>query len=464
MTSTVDERPAVQYSRRLSVLPAAVGLLGIIWALVGAWAAGLTDGDTGGVLAVAVASLVGATVLSGSNAGLYSGLALLVGASLAGGDGTIERRELLALGLALIVVHETVRFSLDARRPARLGPGLVGGFLARTVAVGGLVAGTIVALDRLTRTSVEATGWIPIGLAAAGVPVLALAAAARLPDGDGAGTRLIAGFRSSSVARLIATTTLTLAVLAIVVLAATARSTIDTGIDRGDQPTVATTTTTIPPVGPTDGTTEPAEFRRGLTLVFLIGATLLFGAVYLALRRPEAVFELDDLDYDEDDTGVGFAPPGRADTESTVDVDDDQLARLLAELRLDIEAETDPGRAVRFAYANVERRLAALDLPKRAEETEREFLARALATVDDGTALTDLTMLFERARFGADAADESMRNDALAAINDLERALVPPVAEPAPSSAQTPAEDLDPIGAPEPADDPDPTTDRGEAP
>ncbi|MEL6982657.1 MAG: DUF4129 domain-containing protein [Actinomycetota bacterium] len=425
----------VQYSRRLSVLPAAVGLLGVVWALVGAWAAGVTDGNGGGIIAVAVAGLVGATVLSGSGAGLYAGLALLAVASLAGGDDVLDVQELLALGLALVVIHETVRFSLDARRPARLGPGLVGGYLARTVAVGALVALTIVLLDRLSGTSVESPGWIPVGLAAAALPVLTLAAAARLPDGGWPGAGQVAGLRIATIARLAVTVGFTVAVLAVVVLAATARSTIDTSIDRGDEAAVTTTTTTVPPVSSADGAGEPAEFRRGMTLLFLIGATLLFGAVYLALRRPEAVFELDDLDYDEDDTGVGFAPPGRADTESTVDVDDDELARLLAELRLDIEAQADPGRAVRFAYANVERRLAELDLPKQADETEREFLARALATLDDGTALTDLTKLFEQARFGTDAADESMRRKALSAINDLERALAAPDSTPDPGPA-----------------------------
>ncbi len=194
--------------------------------------------------------------------------------------------------------------------------------------------------------------------------------------------------------------------------------------------TMTTTTTTTPPVQDRSGLDRPAEFRRGLTLVFLIGATLILGAIYLALRRPEAVFELDDLDYDEDDNSFGFAPPGRADTESTVDVDEDDLARLLADLRLDIEAETDPGRAVRFAYANVERRLAELDLPRKPEETEREFLERALAAVDDGGALTRLTELFERARFGTGGGDEPMRQRAIEAIGELERVLRPAAALP----------------------------------
>lgn len=449
MTSTVDDRRTVQLTRRLSVLPAAVGLLGVIWALVGAWAGGVTDGGSGGVIAVAVAALVGATVISGSGAGLYAGLGLLAVATLGGGDGRLERRELLALGLALVVVHETVRFSLDARRPARLGPGLVGGFLARTAAVAAAVAGATLLLDRLTEAPVEHPLWIPIGLAAAGVPVLALAVSARHRDARMPRTGLRVSLAVAG----------TFAVLALAVLGATARSTIDTSVDRTDTPTAAPTTTTLPAADGRAGPDQPAEFRRGLTLVFLIAATLILGAVYLALRRPEAVFELDDLDYDEDDTSFGLAPPGRADTESTVDVDDHDLARLLADLRLDIETEADPGRAVRFAYANVERRLADLDLPRRPEETEREFLERALAAVDeDGGALTQLTELFERARFGTGGADEPMRQRALYAIGELERVLRPPTdgqppsaagaAEPDRASGSQPTRDDGPRGCP----------------
>jgi len=414
VSSAVEDRPTVQLTRRLSVLPAVVGFLGVVWALVGVWAAGATDGGSGGFIAIATAVLVGATVISGSVAGLYGGLALLVVATLAGGDGTLERRELLALGLAIIVVHETVRFSLDARRPARLGPGLVGGFLFRTAAAAGAVAALIVGLHRLAQSSIENLVWVPIGLVGTAIPVLALVASARARTAR----------QPQTVLRVSLAGLATVLTLALAVLGATARSTVDTGVERSDD-VVVTTTTTTPPIQDRGEPDQPAEFRRGLTLVFLIGATLILGAIYLALRRPEAVFELDDLDYDEDDNSFGFAPPGRADTESTVDVDEGDLARLLADLRLDIEAETDPGRAVRFAYANVERRLADLDLPRRPEETEREFLERALAAIDGGGALTRLTELFERARFGTGEGDEPMRQRALEAIGELEQVLRP---------------------------------------
>ncbi len=446
MTAAHEDRAPAHLTRRLSVLPAAVGLLGIVWALIGAWAAGLGDGARGGVLTVGVAALVLATVVSGSTTGLYAGLALLIVGALAGGDGELDRGELIALVLAVIVVNETVRFSLDARRPARLGPGLVGRYLARTVAVAAASTALVVGLWVLADRQPDGPGWVPIGLAAAGLPPLALWAAQRADRRGGPRAGSAAPAHSPRPApRLVLAVLVTAAVLALAVIGARARSGIESGGTSPTETVTTTTTVTVPvaevePIG-------PAEFRRGLTILFLIAATLVVGALYLALRRPEAVFDLDDLDYDNDEHSFGLAPPGRAEAASTVEVDDDDLARLLADLRLDIEAEADPGRAVRFAYANVERRLAELDLTRRPEDTEREFLARALAQFEEGAALTELTRLFERARFGTDPVDEGMRGRALAAIADLEASL---------SSRPAPARATGDPTTPGPASDPGP--------
>ena len=107
-----------------------------------------------------------------------------------------------------------------------------------------------------------------------------------------------------------------------------------------------------------------------------------------------------------------------------MEVGGEDLARLLADLRFDIEAEPDPGRAIRYAYANIERRLSALHPPRSRTETEREYLERTLARVGSaGPAMTELTELFERARFATAPADEPMRERALGAIAQLETAL-----------------------------------------
>ncbi|MEM9564239.1 MAG: DUF4129 domain-containing protein [Actinomycetota bacterium] len=415
MTAVHEDRGPVNETRRLAVLPAAVGALAVVWALVGSVAAGVTDGSQGLPLAVGVAALVLATVVSGSGAGLYAGLGLLIVAALTVTDEDMTRTELVALVVAVVVIHETARFSLDARRPARLGPGLVARYLGTTLGVAAGIAAIAALLHRLTTTTPGPSGWIPVGLGAAGVPALALWAGRRLPADR-------FGVRSRAAAAVAAT----VVVVTLAVVGAVARSAIE---GSGPTPTEADATTTtaveVVPVVPVE--LQPVEFRRGLTFLFLIGATLLLGAVYLALRRPEALFQLDDLEHDEGRKAFGLVPPGRAETGSTVEVDDDELARLLAGLRLDIAGQADPGRAVRFGYANVERRLADLDLVHRPAETEREYLARVLAgnrlSEAGGSALAELTALFERARFGNEPVGEPLRARALDAIDRLEAAM-----------------------------------------
>ncbi len=443
MTAVHEERGPVHQTRRLAVLPAAVGALGVIWALAGAFATGVADGRPGLPIAVGVAVLVLATVVSGSGAGLSAGLGVLTVAAVTSGDEPVTRTELVVLVVAVIVIHETVRFSLDARRPARLGPGLVTRYLVTTAGVAAAAAAIAAVLHRLATTAPGPAGWIPVGLAAAGVPALALWAGRRVPA-DRAGVRV----------RATAAVAATVVVLALAVVGARARSAIEgSGPTPTDAGSTTTTTVEVVPVVPVELT--PIEFRRGLTFLFLIGATLLIGALYLALRRPEAMFDLGDIEQDEGRQTFGLVPPGRADAGSTVEVDEDELARLLAELRLDIAGQADPGRAVRFAYANVERRLADLDLVHRPAETEREYLARVLAgdrlAGDGGSALADLTALFERARFGTEPVGEPLRAMALDAIDRLEAAIAEPRLT-RPSAAAEVGRGADPSSGADPED------------
>ena len=83
----------------------------------------------------------------------------------------------------------------------------------------------------------------------------------------------------------------------------------------------------------------------------------------------------------------------------------------------DLRREGDPRRAVIAAYARAERVLAAHGLPRRPAETPLEYLARVLARlrVRAGAAL-ELTELFERAKFSTHRIDDSMKDDAIAAL------------------------------------------------
>lgn len=405
-----DEASRSRIARRLSILPAIIGMTGVGLLPLGALAVGITDAPRGWSLTAVSVSLVLATVMSGASFGLYLGLATLGVAGLAVG-GPPSLAELISLVVILFVVHETVRFSLDARRPSRFGPGLIGGYLARSALTVLLLVGSVVAVWQFAERAPGRSLWLPIALAAAALPLFSLPAAGRLSK--------ISVF-DHPMTRAVVAAVATLLVVGIVVIGAQAR----TAIESTPRPTASAspTPTTVPPTTiPELVQTDPASVQRVLGLLTAIAVVLMFGALYLALRRPEAVFELDELDADIDDSSFGLALPGSADTDNEIiEVDDQDLARMLQDLELDIAKEEDPGRAIRFGYANIERSLADLRLTKDEAETEREFLIRAMPNLGAaGAAMTSLTRLFEQARFGHEEVDEAMRDRALAAVTDL---------------------------------------------
>ncbi len=406
-----DEVSRSRIARRLSILPAVIGMTGVGLLPLGAMAVGLTEAPRGWTLAAVSVSLVLATVMSGASFGLYLGLATLGITGLAVG-GPPSFSELMALILTLFVVHETVRFSLDARRPSRFGPGLIGGYLTRSVVTGGLLVLAGAVAWQLADREPGPAIWVPIGLAVAALPLFVLRGADQLAKSSLFDNPVVRGGIAAVAV---------LGVAAIVAISAQARTAIETTIRQPS--TAGTTPTTVPPTTvPEIVQTDPASLQRVLVLIAAITTVLVLGVLYLALRRPEALFELDELDADIDDNSFGLALPGQADMEDEIiEVDDHDLARMLENLELDIAGEQDPGRAIRFGYANIERTLGELRLTKDDAETEREFLARAMPTLGSaGQAMTTLTRLFEHARFGHDQMDEAMRQRALAAVVDLQ--------------------------------------------
>ena len=98
----------------------------------------------------------------------------------------------------------------------------------------------------------------------------------------------------------------------------------------------------------------------------------------------------------------------------------DAVLRSLEEIRRDPDAR----RAIIGAYRLMEAALAGTGLPRGPAEAPREYLARALATIDVGPqAPRRLTALFERARFGDAELDLSLRDEAVAALLELRGAL-----------------------------------------
>lgn len=101
------------------------------------------------------------------------------------------------------------------------------------------------------------------------------------------------------------------------------------------------------------------------------------------------------------------------------------LADVLAETLDDLRAERDPRRAVIAAYARLERTLAAYGLPRRPAEAPLEFLGRVLTDLGaSALAARRLTLLFERARFSQHAIGGDMKEDAIEALETVQRELL----------------------------------------
>jgi hypothetical protein len=97
-----------------------------------------------------------------------------------------------------------------------------------------------------------------------------------------------------------------------------------------------------------------------------------------------------------------------------------ELALALERTIADLRAEPDPRKAVIAAYAQMERALAEAELPRRPAEAPREYLGRVLPAVGASTRSVErLTELFERAKFSPHAVDETMKEEAIDALESL---------------------------------------------
>jgi hypothetical protein len=117
----------------------------------------------------------------------------------------------------------------------------------------------------------------------------------------------------------------------------------------------------------------------------------------------------------------------------------EQLAVVLDDTLDDLRAEADPRRAVIAAYARLERVLAANGVPRRPSETPEEYLTRVLVDLSLGSGAAErLTELFTRAKFSHHEVDPTMKEDAIAALEEVrdelrhdEDAAIPARREPA---------------------------------
>ena len=107
----------------------------------------------------------------------------------------------------------------------------------------------------------------------------------------------------------------------------------------------------------------------------------------------------------------------------------DAAARVGSGLRrslVDLESERDPRRAVQRAYAGMEESLGAIELSRAPDETPTEFTARVLRVLGaSAAAASDLTGLFEIARFSDHPMDDDDRRRAIASVRRVEAEVAP---------------------------------------
>ena len=107
----------------------------------------------------------------------------------------------------------------------------------------------------------------------------------------------------------------------------------------------------------------------------------------------------------------------------------DEAARLGSDLRRslsDLESERDPRLAVQRAYARMEQSLDEIELSRARDETPTEFTARVLRVLGaSAAAASDLTGLFEVARFSDHPMDEGDRRRAIASVRRVEAEVTP---------------------------------------
>ncbi len=86
----------------------------------------------------------------------------------------------------------------------------------------------------------------------------------------------------------------------------------------------------------------------------------------------------------------------------------------------DLRAEPDARRAVIAAYARLERTFAASGLARVRQETAEEYVGRILGGLEvDARLVRRLAELFARAKFSQHRVDESMKDEAIAALAQI---------------------------------------------
>ncbi len=390
--------------RQLAVLATVAACISLATLLIGAVMTGLAGVRYGFVLVLVSLIFVGFALFQGWVPGLYLGLLTLGVGAIVAGD---ELSWIRAIVLAVVIsgVHETSRFSLDARKPTRLGAGL----LVRTSL--GLLVGTTVAIAagivvRQFLANDPPSLLVPLGIGA----IALLLFATRLFELLERFAARLGRFGLAGGAWVLA-----VAVVVTVALGAQHRR-----MNRTDGAPVPEPT---PLTSSEIKSLYPEQVSGSLAMLFGMFLTAaVLGLLYGAFNRRQLLLVQDDIESDLDDARFSLSLPDSAELDDA-GLDIDRTARLIHGLLLDLDGEPDPGRAIRFAYARVEDQLSEVDLAPRDAETPHEFLVRALPALGGGEALSGLTALFEHARYSDQPVTEGMRDDARSALGTLQHQL-----------------------------------------
>jgi Domain of unknown function (DUF4129) len=162
------------------------------------------------------------------------------------------------------------------------------------------------------------------------------------------------------------------------------------GRSQGHQVSTGTRRTTIPTLPELPHARRPAEFDWVLAAA-IGGGLLLTGFVIFARRRREAEEERESME--------------------------DELMAVVADTIDDLRNEADPRRAVIAAYARMEAVLARHGHPRHPSEAPFEYMTRILLELRvRAAAVSDLTELFERAKFSTHEIDRPMKDRAISAL------------------------------------------------
>ncbi len=388
------------------------GIVAVVFSALGV-ATTIADPEVGGLVALGVGLIVAGAFSLGSEALL--GVAAAV-AGVGWGFGGLAGITESGWGAgAVVVALAGLHLGFDTRRPARLAVGTLRSMLAGNLVVGCALGAAVVSAATITSAG---RLWVVGALLGSTVPLFLLATAGRgSPISDVRLRIALAGSVGALVAVVVVTGSVAMAVH---------------GFDdraRGEQPVAEAETEPTPtalnpfPGDALDDTDDPpptGEWLAALGILFLGLAVVALLATNLLRDQP---IEFKPAEATPGDGGGTITDLTVADPE--LDAWAEQAAGLMEQALVPLEQVDDPGQAVRLAYSLVESGFGALGAQRRDAESESEYLNRLLPQLGvSGSSMSQLTTLFELARFSSHPIDDTMRSEAINALDAVRAELL----------------------------------------